>query len=181
MPGIVTRIVSKFWHAIMGDRLESMANLSTVLTSYSQPDEADLVDSLRNEGVVLASLVAEVEKRAAGHILFSRMSIETTTGRVAAVALAPMAVLPKQQRRGIGGKLIQYGLDLLSRRGEQVVIVVGHPDYYPRFGFSTDKARFLASPFPPEAFMALELRTGALDGVRGKVRYPDAFGLEERG
>ena len=91
--------------------------------------------------------------------------------------MAPMAVLPEQQHRGIGGKLIKDGLDLLRRQGEQVVIVVGHPDYYPRFGFSTDKARSLASPFPPEVFMALELRLGALDGVRGKVRYPGAFGL----
>ena len=145
--------------------------------AFGQPDEADLVDSLRNEGVVLASLVAELETRVVGHILFSRMSIETASGRVPAVALAPMAVLPEQQRRGIGGKLIKHGLDLLRRQGEQIVIVVGHPDYYPRFGFSTDKARSLASPFPPEVFMALELRPGALDGVRGKVGYPDAFGL----
>ena len=145
--------------------------------AFGQPDEADLVDSLRNEGVVLASLVAELETRVVGHILFSRMSIETSSDRVSAVALAPMAVLPEQHHRGIGGKLIKHGLDLLRRQGEQVVIVVGHPDYYPRFGFSTDKARSLASPFPPEVFMALELRPSALDGVRGKVRYPDAFGL----
>ena len=112
-----------------------------------------------------------------GHILFSRMSIETASDRVPAVALAPMAVLPEQQRRGIGGKLIKQGLDLLRGQGEQVVIVLGHPDYYPRFGFSTDKALSLVSPFSPEAFMALELRPGALAGVRGKVRYPDAFGL----
>ena len=147
--------------------------------AFGRPDEADLVTRLRNEGVVIASLVAEVEKRVVAHICFSRMSIETTSGRVAAVALAPMAVLPEQQRRGIGGKLIKYGLHFLSRLGERAVIVVGHPDYYPRFGFSTDKARFLVSPFPPEAFMALELTTGALDGVRGKVRYPDAFGIQE--
>jgi putative acetyltransferase len=145
--------------------------------TFGRRDEADLVDGLRNQGVVLASFVAEVEKRVVGHILFSRMSIETTGEPVSAVALAPVAVLPEQQGQGIGGKLIRHGLDWLRAQGEQVVIVLGHPKYYPRFGFSTDKASSLASPFPPEAFMAIELSAGALDGVHGKVRYPDAFGL----
>jgi putative acetyltransferase len=143
--------------------------------AFGRPDEADLVDGLRNEGVVLASLIAEREKRLVGHILFSRMWIETTSQRLSAVALAPMAVLPERQHHGIGGKLIGHGLDLLRGQGEQIVIVLGHPEYYPRFGFSTGKARCLASPFPPEAFMALELTPGALDGVRGTVKYPDAF------
>jgi putative acetyltransferase len=66
---------------------------------------------------------------------------------------------------------------LLRGRGEQIVIVLGLPDYYPRFGFSSEKARFLESPFPPEAFMAMELISGALEGIRGKVKYPSAFGL----
>jgi putative acetyltransferase len=65
----------------------------------------------------------------------------------------------------------------LQRQGEHIVIVLGHPEYYSRFGFSSEKARFIESPFPPDAFMALELRSGALDGIRGKVRYPAAFGL----
>ena len=113
------------------------------------------------------------------HILFSRMSVETSEGPVAAAALAPIAVLPELQRRGIGGELIRYGLDLLRARGERIVIVLGDPDYYPRFGFSRDKARPLESPFPPEAYMALELQPGALDGVRGRVRYAAAFGLDD--
>jgi putative acetyltransferase len=128
-------------------------------------------------GAVLASHVAELDKRIVGHILFSRMTIQTTRGPVSAVALAPMAVLPEHQRQGIGGKLIRHGLERLRTRGEQIVIVVGHPDYYPRFGFSSHKACCLVSPFPPEAFMAIELIPGALDGVRGEVKYPDAFGL----
>jgi putative acetyltransferase len=145
--------------------------------AFGRPDEADLVDRLRNEDAVLASFVAESEEGIVGHILFSRMSIETASGPISAVALAPMAVLPAQQRRGVGGRLIRHGLDWLRGRGEQVVLVLGHPDYYPRFGFSSDRARSLASPFPTEAFMALELSPGALDGIRGRVRYPDAFGL----
>ena len=145
--------------------------------AFGRPDEADLVDSLRTTGVALVSLVAEVDQRIVGHILFSRMSIETTSGSCPAAALAPMAVLPGHQRRGIGARLIRHGLDLLSRRGERIVIVLGHPDYYPRFGFSSEKARHLESPFRPEAFMAMELRSGALDGIRGRVGYPAAFGL----
>jgi putative acetyltransferase len=145
--------------------------------AFGGPDEADLVGRLHDEGVVLASLVADREKQIVGHILFTRMSIEMDGGPVSAVALAPLAVLPEQQRRGIGGLLIRHGLDRLRGAGERIVIVVGHPDYYPRFGFSTDHARSLVSPFAVEAFMALELKPGALDGVRGAVRYPEAFRL----
>jgi putative acetyltransferase len=145
--------------------------------AFGRPDEADLVDSLRSEGAVLLSLVAEVERRIVGHMLFSRMSIDTMEGPVSAVALAPVAVLPANQRQGIGAQLIRYGLDLVRTQGEQIVIVVGHPDYYPRFGFSREKARALESPFPPEAFMAMELSPGALEGIRGKVRYQAAFGI----
>jgi putative acetyltransferase len=145
--------------------------------AFGVRDEADLVDRLRLEGAVLASFVAESEGEIVGHILFSRILIETPNGSIAAVALAPMAVLPEQQRRGIGGQLIRHGLDWLRGRGEAIVLVVGHPSYYPRFGFSSDRARAIASPFSLEAFMALELVPAALDGIRGEVRYPQAFGL----
>jgi putative acetyltransferase len=146
--------------------------------AFGGPDEADLVDKLRTDGHALISLVAELDAGLFGHILFSRMWIRSQTGAlVSAVALAPVAVLPEHQRRGIGGRLIRYGLELLRGRGENIAIVVGHPDYYPRFGFSTEKAQSLESPFPKEAFMAIELSTGALDGVRGSVLYPTAFGI----
>jgi putative acetyltransferase len=143
--------------------------------AFGSQDEADLVDELRTEGAVLLSLVAEMQERIVGHILFSRMSIETAHRPVPAAALAPMAVLPEHQRRGIGGRLIHHGLNLLREQGEQIVIVLGHPNYYPRFGFSSGKAFSLESPFPQDAFMAMELSPGALEGVRGTVRYPAAF------
>jgi putative acetyltransferase len=145
--------------------------------AFGRPDEADLVDRLRAQGVVLASFIAEADGLIVGHILFSRMSIETTDIPVAAVALAPVAVIPKFQRQGIGTMLMAHGLDWLRVQSEQIVLVLGHPDYYQRFGFSTDKARFIESPFNPKSFMALELKPNALEGIRGKVRYPDAFGL----
>jgi putative acetyltransferase len=145
--------------------------------AFGRSDEADLVDSLHATGAVLASLVSEQGGRIVGHILFSRMAIETPDGSLPAVALAPLAVLPECQRQGIGGRLIQHGLEVMRERGERIVIVVGHPDYYPRFGFSSEKTRALDHPFPPAAFMAIELRPNALDGIRGKVKYPAAFGL----
>ena len=145
--------------------------------AFGGTDEADLVEALRTQGVVLLSVVAELDKRIVAHILFSRMSIETEAGAIAAAALAPMAVLPGYQRRGIGGTLIRHGLDTLREMNERIVIVVGHSTYYPRFGFSSALARPLESPFPAESFMALELTSGALDGIRGRVRYPDAFGI----
>jgi putative acetyltransferase len=162
-------------------RAETAADQSMIWqvneAAFGSAEEADLVGALRTQGVVLLSVVAELDGQVVGHILFSRMSIETPTEAIAAVALAPMAVLPRYQRQGIGGRLIRYGLDALRALGERIVIVVGHPAYYPRFGFSTEQARSLESPFPPDAFMALELSPGALDRIRGRVRYPQPFGL----
>lgn len=145
--------------------------------AFGGTEEADLVDKLRAEGHALVSVVAELENQIVGHIMFSRMWIETADGPVPAVALAPVAVLPECQHRNIGGRLIRAGLDMLRDRGETIVILVGHPDYYPRFGFSSEKAQALESPFPRDAFMALELTSGSLAGVRGKVKYPAPFGI----
>jgi putative acetyltransferase len=159
------------------NRTEQQAIRSVNESAFGGNEEADLVDRLRAEGHTLISLVAGLHSHIVGHVLFSRMWIETQDTVLSAVALAPVAVLPEHQRRGIGQRLIQHGLDLLRERGEAVVIVVGHPDYYPRFGFSSEKAKVLESPFPGDAFMALELTPGALREVRGRVEYPDAFGI----
>ena len=145
--------------------------------AFGQADEADLVDKLRVDGAVLVSLVAELEGSIVGHILFSRAWVDTPAGSLAVVALAPMAVLPDHQQQRIGSSLIRHGLDLLLAKGEKIVIVLGHREYYPRFGFSSEKAESIESPFPKGSFMAMELKPRALDGVVGKVRYPAAFGL----
>ena len=145
--------------------------------AFGRPDEADLVDHLRAEGVALVSLVAELEKRLVGHLLFSRVWIDTTGTSIPAVALAPMAVLPGYQRHGIGGRMIQLGLNLLRQRDEQIVIVLGHPDYYPRFGFGRARQFGLKDVYgaPDEAFMAMELVEGALSPCAGLVHYQPEF------
>ena len=148
--------------------------------AFDGEEEALLVDRLRAEGLVVASLAAVAEDRVVGHILFSRLPIETPDGAVDAVALAPMAVRPEVQRSGIGTLLVWRGLEVARQRGEAIVIVVGHPDYYPRFGFSAELAGRLSGPFSGDIFMALELTPGALNGVTGAVRYPEAFGLAEQ-
>lgn len=145
--------------------------------AFGRGDEADLIDRLRRDGAVLAAFAAELDRQIVGHVLFSRLRIESASDVRAAVALAPMAVSPAQQGRSIGAQLIQHGLACLHDAGEEIVIVLGHADYYPRFGFSSAKARALGNSFPPGALMALELVPHALAGVSGVVRYPAAFGL----
>jgi putative acetyltransferase len=156
---------------------ECAAIAAVIEIAFSGSEEAELVVKLRNDGLALVSLVAEIDGVIVGHIMFSRMWISTRSGLVPAVALAPMAVLPEHQRKGIGQSLVRYGLHILRDRRESIVIVVGHPSYYPRFGFSADTASRLQSPFPREAFMAMELHPGALDGIEGSVVYPPAFGI----
>ena len=138
-------------------------------------DEARLVERLREGGYARLSLVAEAGGRIVGHILFSDLPILTARGTVPALALAPMAVVPEQQRRGLGSALVRAGLEQCRRDGHRVVVVLGHPAFYPRFGFSPALARQLESPYRGDAFMALELVQGALAGVTGRVQYPPPF------
>ena len=104
---------------------------------------------------------------------------ETDDGDVDAASLAPMGVLPEYQNRGIGSDLVERGLERCHELGERIVVVLGHPDYYPRFGFRPELAADLESPWTGSgAFMALELTDGALDDVAGPVRYAEPFGIE---
>lgn len=140
--------------------------------------EARLVDALRDGGWLRLSLVAERDSEIVGHILFSELPIETRQGTVPALSLAPVAVLPEHQNQGIGSELIRRALDRCRTAGHRIVIVLGPPAYYPRFGFSAELARPLESPYAGDAFMALELVPGALRGVAGCVVYPPPFASE---
>jgi putative acetyltransferase len=145
--------------------------------AFRQPAEADLVDALRAVGVATLSLVAVREGRVVGHILFSQVTVASPSGDFAAVGLAPVAVLPELQRQGVGSLLVRAGLDEIRRAGHEVVVVLGHPEYYSRFGFERASARGIRweHDAPDEAFMVLELRPSALRGRGGIVRYRPEF------
>lgn len=147
--------------------------------AFAQDGEARLVNALRDDGDFdpLLSLVAVHDDRIIGHILFPPISIVSGETETSAVALAPLAVHQDYQCLGIGGALVEEGLKECQRLGHRIVIVVGHPGYYPRFGFAPARERGITAPFPcpDNAFMALPLESGALDGVSGMVRYPTAF------
>jgi putative acetyltransferase len=139
--------------------------------------EVELIEKLRADRLVIVSLVAVEGSSVVGHILFSDLGVQVDGRRVKAAALAPMAVLPNRQRRGIGSKLVEKGLQVLRDRGYEAVIVLGHPDYYPRFGFSPALTASLVAPFSGKAFMGLELVSGSLSRGGGSVKYPEAFGI----
>lgn len=144
--------------------------------AFERADEADLVDALRNEGHVVCSLVAVNQDRIVGHILLTRLPLNTQDGIVPLLALAPVGVLPERQREGIGAALIQESIHQARAAGERGIIVLGHADYYPQFGFDAELARALRSPFSGDIWMALELVPGGLRGIEGEVRYPPPFG-----
>ena len=147
--------------------------------AFGREVEARLVENLRRlpDFIPELSLVAAETGRVVGHILFSPMTIETKDGAVPALALAVLAVRPEFQNQGIGSALVREGLERCRSLGHRIVVVVGHPEYYPRFGFSPARARNLEAPFPvpDEAFLVLGLVPGALDNVAGVVRYPPPF------
>ena len=138
--------------------------------------EADLVDTLRLQASPLISLVAEKEGTIVGHILFSPVTLADQPD-VGLMGLAPLAVVPEAQRRGFGSALVRSGLDECRKNGWKAVVVLGHADYYPRFGFMPASRFGIGCEYdvPDEVFMALELQAGALSGLSGTVRYHPAF------
>ncbi|HWM90745.1 MAG TPA: N-acetyltransferase [Thermoanaerobaculia bacterium] len=145
--------------------------------AFGRHGEADLVDALRGEARPFVSLVAVQDGQVVGHICFSPVTIESEDGSSIAMGLAPMAVLPGLQRGGIGSALVREGLEECRRMGQDVVVVLGHPEYYPRFGFVPASRKGLRSEYdvPDEVFLVAELRPGALAGRQGLVRYHPAF------
>ncbi|MFC1483940.1 GNAT family N-acetyltransferase [Candidatus Neomarinimicrobiota bacterium] len=148
--------------------------------AFEGPDEARIVDLLRERRKALISLVAIAGEQVVGHILFSPVTIEPDNDSLRLIGLAPMAVLPGQQRRGIGSALVEAGLQRCRELGFDAVVVLGHPEYYPRFGFTRAGAFGLTNEYEAdEAFMVLELRSGCLKGIQGLAKYASEFGEAE--
>jgi putative acetyltransferase len=149
-------------------------------SAFGGSDESQLVQSLRasEDYVPDLALVAEENGKVVGHIVFSYVTLKGDE-EFRVLALAPMAVTPGLQKRGIGGALVEAGLERADDRGEPLVIVVGHPTYYPRFGFESARRYGIEPPsadFPDDAFMVRQL-SGYSERHRGRVVYPPAFGI----
>ncbi|HVK43172.1 MAG TPA: N-acetyltransferase [Phenylobacterium sp.] len=156
-------------HATSADH-EAIRNV--VHAAFGQADEADLVERLRSAGDVMFELVEEDGGEIVGHVLYSRLWADSVH---LYAALAPLAVRPDRQRGGVGKRLTTASIETAKEFGAHAVIVLGHPEYYPKFGFSVAAAAKVKSPYSGNpAFMALALEDGALDETL-LVAYPDAF------
>lgn len=145
--------------------------------AFGGPDESRLVEELRAADLAAVERVAAEGTVIVGHILFSPLAVTHGKKAIRALSLAPMSVQPGRQRSGTGSALVRAGLAAAKARNWQAVFVLGHPGFYPRFGFSAALARPFKAPFTGDAFMALELEPGALGGVNGLVVYPPPFGI----
>ncbi len=145
--------------------------------AFNQKDEAEIIKKLRERGVLLLSLVAVQDDVLVGHIAFSPVEIASENSSFEAITLAPMAVLPAYQNKGIGSQLVLTSINECRRLGYELVVVLGHPNYYPRFGFTPAKPKGIKCEFevPDEAWMVLELREGALTEKQGTVIFQPEF------
>lgn len=143
---------------------------------FESPGEANLVDTLRAQAEPCISLVAEDAGEIIGHILLSPATLSADQD-ILVMALGPMAVIPRRQHEGVGSALVHAGLEQCRQWDCQAVFVLGHPLYYPRFGFEPASRFNIASVYavPDDVFMALELKPGALAGKAGTMSYHQAF------
>ena len=167
-----------------GSDLEDVLNVEKEAFGYDK--EANLVRDLLSDPSArpLYSLIAFRDDKAVGHILFTSARLENMQEGASLSILAPLAVIPGFQKQGIGGRLIERGLRHLAASGVDLVFVLGHPDYYPRFGFKPAGARGFEAPYPiPEkhadAWMVQELHKGVIGSVSGKVRCADMLDKPE--
>jgi len=162
-------------------RTEQVMDISKIhainRAAFNSATEADVVDVLRSGAESVISLVAEEDGEIVGHIMFSPVQLTGSAADVRAMALAPMAVTPERQRAGIGSALVRAGLAECQRLGIDAVFVVGHPTYYPRFGFKSASSVGFVCEFEvqDEAFMVAELVAGVLDGKMATVHFHPAF------
>lgn len=171
-PGLVVRAETPKDKAAIA-RVHEMA--------FGRPTEARIVDALRLSPhfIPALSLVAVDGAEIVGHILLSRITIRDGSTSHPALSLAPMAVLPGQQRHGIGSLLVRSALRRAAELGHRLVIVLGHVDYYPRFGFVRASTLGITPPFvaPDDAFMACVLVPGEAASIRGQVQFPPGFSV----
>lgn len=166
--------------AVREERNEDIAEIRDVHeAAFGRDAEASLVDRLREDGLIVTSVVAAQAERIVANAVFSRLAAESASGLIKAVALAPVAVKPAFQRSGFGSAVVAYGLQICATRGYDLALVLGDPHYYNRFGFSSQAATTVRSPYSGAgaAWMALELRRTRIVGRDITVRYPDAFSL----
>lgn len=146
--------------------------------AFGQAEEANIVDVLRNTCPEGISLVAELNKEIVGHILFTPAIVESGTEKIHGIGLAPMAVFPEYQNKGIGSQLVEEGLKIIKEKGFPFVIVLGHPNYYPRFGFVKASIHQIKSEYesvPDEAFMILVFEEEKMKGISGVAKYRKEF------
>jgi len=146
--------------------------------AFQQENEGKLIEKIRNTENFIPelSIVAEIDNRIVGHILFSKIKI-VGKSVYESLALAPMAVIPEFQKKGIGSELVKIGIKMAKKLGFDSIIVIGHKEYYPKFGFQRASKWNIKCPFevPDEVFMAIELTEKAFEGKAGTVEYPDEF------
>ena len=180
------RIASPFSHVIVpitmivirAENIEDQAEIRRVNDlAFARSNEANLVDGLREHAAPIISLVGALDGKVVGHIFFSPVTVESEEAAFTAMGLASMAVLPAHQNQGVGSLLIREGLKECLRLGYDIVVVLGHANYYPRFGFEPASSKGLRSEYdvPDEVFMVTELKPGALAGCSGLVKYHPEF------
>ena len=142
--------------------------------AFGQDQEGNIVDALRANGAALTSLVATVDGRVVGHIMYSPLSVR---GELTGAALGPMAVIPEHQRQGIGSQLVETGNRRLDEAGCPFIVVVGHAHFYPRFGFKSASTQGITCEWdvPDDVFMLLVLDQAKMGRVSGLATYRHEF------
>ena len=161
------------------EEVEKVIEESFKTAEFTDNDEHNLVRRLRksNEFIKELSLIAEDNNKIVGHILLTKAFIKNNNRECETLALAPLAVLPDYQNRGIGKSLINMSIEKAREMGYKSIVVLGHENYYPKFGFKKTSDYGIKAPFdvPDEAYMILELIPNALNGVNGVVEYSKDF------
>lgn len=149
------------------------------IRAFGTDEEARLVNALRDSGCEYISLVAEIHDKVVAYILFTAVSLTANQAGIKLLGLAPMAVLPEYQNQGIGSELVRHGLEQCKAKAYDAVVVLGHPEYYPKFGFVPSDEYGIQSEYevPREVFMIQELTAGCLKGQQGIIHYHEAFKL----